>query len=64
MYKKSLAYPHLAWMLVFVLVPMVIILLYSINILTPNGTGDFSLANYTKLLRTRFTLEPLVIRCG
>ena len=49
MYKKSLAYPHLMWMLVFVLVPMVIILLYSINILTPGGTGSFSFANYTKL---------------
>ncbi len=57
MYKKSLAYPHLAWMLVFVLVPMVIILLYSINILTPNGTGDFSLSNYTKLFEDTLYLR-------
>lgn len=49
MYKKSLAYPHLAWMTVFVLVPIVIIFLYSINVLTTNGMGGFSLDNYSKL---------------
>lgn len=57
MYKKSLSYPHLVWMLVFVLVPMVIILLYSINILTPNGTGDFSLDNYIKLFEDALYLK-------
>lgn len=49
MYKKSLAYPHLAWMTVFVLVPIAIIFLYSINVLTTNGAGGFSLDNYSKL---------------
>lgn len=49
MYKKSLAYPHLAWMTVFVLVPIAIIFLYSINVLTTNGTGGFSFDNYSKL---------------
>jgi len=49
MYKKSLAYPHLVWMLVFVLVPIAIIFLYSINLLTTNGVGSFSLNNYRKL---------------
>ncbi|MBQ8587922.1 MAG: ABC transporter permease [Clostridia bacterium] len=46
MYKKSLAYPHLVWMLVFVIVPIVLIFLYSVNVFTTNGTTGFSLENY------------------
>ena len=49
MNKKSLAYPHLAWMLVFVLVPIGIIFLYSINIWTTSAETGFSLENYKNL---------------
>ena len=49
MYKKSLSYPHLAWMLVFVLVPIGIIFLYSINIWTTSAESGFSLENYKNL---------------
>ena len=49
MYKKYLSYPHLVWMLVFVLVPIVIIFLYSINVLTSGADAGFSLANYKNL---------------
>jgi len=45
-YKKSLAYPHLTWLLVFVIVPIVLIFLYSVNVFTTNGTTGFSLENY------------------
>lgn len=34
------------WMLIFVLVPIVIIFLYSINVLSTNGTTGFSFENY------------------
>ena len=48
MYKKSLSYPHLVWMSVFVLVPIVLVLLYSVNILSSGGSGTFSLQNYVR----------------
>ena len=44
MYKKSLAFPHLVWMAVFVLVPIAIIFLYSVNVFTSMGEAGFSLA--------------------
>ena len=43
MYKKFLAYPHLVWMLIFVLVPMVLVLLYSINVLPAGVEEGFSI---------------------
>lgn len=49
MNKKSLSYPHLFWMLIFVLVPIGIIFLYSINIWTTNAEAGFSLENYKNL---------------
>ncbi len=49
MYKKSLSFPHLIWMCIFVLVPIGIIFLYSINVFTTNGQAGFSLQNYAKL---------------
>ncbi len=50
MYKKRLAFPHLVWMLVFVLVPIAIVFLYSINIYTSGGSSEgFSLLNYKRL---------------
>lgn len=48
MYKKFLAYPHLIWMLVFVLVPMVLVLLYSINVLPAGTDAGFSIENYVR----------------
>lgn len=48
MYKKFLAYPHLVWMLIFVLVPMVLVLLYSINVLPAGVEEGFSIGNYIK----------------
>lgn len=48
MYKKFLAYPHLVWMLVFVLVPMFLVLLYSINVLPAGVEEGFSIGNYIK----------------
>lgn len=49
MNKKSLSYPHLAWMLIFVLVPIGIIFLYSINIWSTSAEAGFSLQNYKNL---------------
>lgn len=46
MYKKFLSYPHLIWMLVFVLIPIVLVFLYSVNVLSTNGTTGFSFENY------------------
>jgi len=49
MYKRKLAFPHLVWMLVFVLVPIGIIFLYSINVYTTGAEEGFSLSNYKNL---------------
>ncbi len=57
MYKKSLSYPHLAWMAVFVLVPIAIIFLYSINVFTTGGEGGFSFVNYQKLFSDTLYLK-------
>lgn len=46
MYKRYLAYPHLAWMVLFVIVPIVLVLLYSVNVLTTGGETGFTLENY------------------
>ncbi len=57
MYKKSLSYPHLAWMAVFVLVPIAIIFLYSINVFTTGGQSGFSFSNYQKLFSDTLYLK-------
>ena len=57
MYKKTLAFPHLVWMAVFVLVPIAIIFLYSINIFTTSGDAGFSLANYKRLFSDTLYLK-------
>lgn len=57
MYKKTLAFPHLVWMVVFVLVPIAIIFLYSINIFTTGGKVGFSLENYKKLFSDALYLK-------
>ncbi len=46
MYKKYLSFPHLAWLALFVIAPIVLVLLYSVNVLTNGGQGAFSLENY------------------
>lgn len=46
MYKKYLSFPHLAWLALFVIAPIVLVLLYSVNVLTNGGQGTFSLENY------------------
>lgn len=57
MYKKTLAFPHLVWMAVFVLVPIAIIFLYSINVFTTGGSAGFSLSNYQKLFSDTLYLK-------
>jgi len=48
MYKKSLSYPHLVWMTLFVVVPMVIIFFYAFTINTGASGVTFTLENFTK----------------
>ena len=57
MYKKSLAYPHLLWMTIFVLVPIAIILLYSVNVFTSGTETGFSVQNYKKLFSDTLYLK-------
>jgi len=47
-YKKFLAFPHLVWMLIFVIAPMLLVLLYSINVLPAGVEEGFSISNYIR----------------
>lgn len=53
MYKKSLSYPHLFWMTVFVIAPMFLIFFYAI---TANEDGSITLSNFTKFF------EPIYVK--
>ncbi len=55
MYKKSLSYPHLAWMSIFVIVPMLLIFFYAFTATEKNGEIVFTFANFTKFF------EPLYV---
>lgn len=46
MYKKSLAYPHLVWMTLFVVVPIILVLIYSFTVTPIDGEVYFSFDNY------------------
>ena len=48
MYKKSLSYPHLAWMTLFVVAPMLIIFIYAFTVTNDNGQVTFTLQNFIK----------------
>lgn len=48
MYKRYLSYPHLIWMTAFVLAPIVLVLLYSIQ--SADG-GGFTLENYAQFFK-------------
>ncbi len=48
MYKRYLSYPHLLWMTAFVLAPIVLVLLYSVQ--SADG-GRFTLENYAQFFK-------------
>ena len=48
MYKKSLSYPHLVWMLIFVLVPLFLIFFYAFTVTYDDGKLGFTLYNFAK----------------
>lgn len=53
MYKKSLSYPHLVWMTLFVVAPMIVIFFYAF---TTNLSFDFTFENFLKFF------EPMYIK--
>lgn len=48
MYKKSLSYPHLVWMTLFVIAPMLIIFFYAFTVTNDDGCIGITFANFTK----------------
>ena len=47
MFKKSAAYPHLVWMTLFVVVPIILVLVYSFTVVSiEDGTSHFGIDNY------------------
>lgn len=64
MYKKSLSYPHLVWMTLFVVVPIVLVLIYSFTSPDYGGTMRFTLSNYVNFFNVTYMkifLDSLVI---
>ena len=64
MYKKSLSYPHLVWMTLFVVVPIVLVLVYSFTSPDYGGTMRFTLSNYVNFFNVTYMkifLDSLVI---
>ena len=53
MYKKSLSYPHLGWLTVFVVAPMLLIFFYAF---TANEDGSITLSNFSKFF------EPIYVK--
>jgi len=56
MFKKSLSYPHLVWMVLFVIAPMFLIFFYAFTFTGDGGEIRFTLENFTKFF------EPLYIK--
>ena len=54
MYKKSLSYPHLLWMTIFVVSPMLIIFFYAFTVNNDNGQISFTLQNFVKFFDTMY----------
>ncbi len=64
MYKKSLSYPHLVWMTLFVVVPIVLVLIYSFTTPDTGGAMRFTLSNYVNFFNVTYMkifLDSLVI---
>ncbi len=64
MYKKSLSYPHLVWMTLFVVVPIVLVLIYSFTAPDAGGAMRFTLSNYANFFNVTYMkifLDSLVI---
>lgn len=56
MFKKSLSYPHLFWMVLFVVAPMLIIFLYAFTFTDDGGEMRFTLENFAKFV------DPMYIK--
>lgn len=56
MFKKSLSYPHLVWMVLFVIAPMFLIFFYAFTFTDDGGEIRFTLDNFAKFF------EPIYIK--
>ncbi len=56
MFKKSLSYPHLLWMVLFVIAPMFLIFFYALTVTNDGGVTHFTLANFARFF------EPIYIK--
>ena len=56
MFKKSLSYPHLIWMVIFVIAPMFLIFFYAFTTSEVDGETVFTLDNFAKFF------EPMYIK--
>ncbi len=54
MFKKSASYPHLLWMTLFVVVPIVLVLVYSFTVVSIDGTSRFGVDNYVNFFNVTY----------
>lgn len=55
MKRKWLSYPYLIWMFIFILIPLLLVVYYSVTVKTPEGVA-FSLENYKKFMQPIYLL--------
>ena len=48
--KRSYSYPYLIWMILFIVVPLGIVLYYSLTVTNPDGSVSFSLSNFVRAM--------------
>ncbi len=56
MFKKSASYPHLFWMTIFVVVPIILVLVYSFTVVSVDGTSHIGVDNYTKFFNVDYMM--------
>lgn len=64
MYRKSLSYPHLVWMTLFVVVPIVLVLVYSFTAVNLDGSSNFTLQHYINFFDAKYMqifLDSMII---
>ncbi len=49
MKRSWIAYPYIVWMIIFIVVPLLLILFYSVTVMTPTGT-EISLSNFGRFM--------------
>jgi len=60
--KKVFAYPYVLWVIIFIVVPLLLILYYSLTAISPDGTVSFTLSHYRQFFDGLIPNQPFFDR--